>query len=117
VDLELNRISWLTWEQLSNMWGFFQFNDVNVVNPCKFQKMKCSICHNKGLVMCNKNHGTNAMNLHVASKHFTILVLYQTQILFTTMATFDNIILKRGKVNQLENLLSFFSIENYFLKK
>jgi hypothetical protein len=51
--------------------------------------------------MCNKNHGTNAMNLHVASEHFTILALYQAWRPFITMATSDNILLKRGRLNQL----------------
>jgi len=74
------------------MWGFFKFNDFNVVvDVGKFQLMRCILCHNvqqekvdqsstqswKGLVMYNRDHGTIAMSCHVASGNFIILRLYQ----------------------------------------
>ncbi len=64
---------------------------VTILDYCKFQKMRCILCHNvqqekvgqsstqseKNLVMYNKDHDTTTMNCHVILKHFAILKLYQ----------------------------------------
>jgi hypothetical protein len=74
------------------MWGFFKFNDFNVVVDIgKSQIMRCILCHNvqqekvdqsstqswKGLVMYNEDHSTIAMNCHVVSRNSIVLRLYQ----------------------------------------
>jgi hypothetical protein len=57
------------------------------------------------------------MNSHVALEHFTILALYQAWRPFTSMETSNNIFLKRGRLNQLDNPLLFFSIMEALTKK
>jgi hypothetical protein len=46
-QLEFNQRFWKTWQILASTWGFFKFNDFNVVvDVAKSQKMICILCHN-----------------------------------------------------------------------